>query len=37
MLTRGGDWLVEQHEANFTAEFCGESFLKVLEGVGGRW
>jgi hypothetical protein len=36
MLTRSGDWLVEQHETNLTAEFCGEGFLKILER-GGRW
>ena len=34
VLTGGGDRLVEQHEANFTREFCREGFLKVVGGVG---
>lgn len=37
MLTRGGDWLVEQQETDLTGEFCREGFLKVLEGRWGIW
>lgn len=31
MLAGGGDWLVEEHEADFASEFSREGLFKVLE------